>query len=58
MNENEKKLIKKIITEHTDDLEDELNFSLRTILKNIGIEKDTDLEAITYAREIFFGGKK
>lgn len=55
MNENEKKLIKKIITEHTDDLEDELNFSLRTILKNIGIEKDTDLEAITYAREIFFG---
>jgi len=55
----DEELIKKIVEENIDNIEDEITYQLQQLLKEIGIEHDTDddryLKAIEYARKVWRG---
>lgn len=56
LSDEEKKKIKQIIYRNMDDMEDMLNVKIRKLLNEHGIEKKGNLDAITYARTLFFKG--
>jgi len=57
LNEEEKKNIKKIIDENTDSIEDAVNFHIRAILNQNNIKENENLDAISYARNVFYNSE-
>ena len=49
-----KRRIREIIEENMDDLEDAVNEKIRQLLNDNGIDENENLDAITFARGIFY----
>ena len=56
LTQSQKENIDAIVCNNMDDLEDVINVSLKGLLERINKKLTDNLEALTYARQIFFKG--